>query len=153
PSSQPAPASAEFGVLARVRTSRSTNSRRNHEVAGESDGRWVPIEWRRVLLSIQARRNGAAPVSGASVSTRVPHWIDGAARLGEGRSAPVTNPATGQVTGQVPLASADEVDAVVASARAAFPAWRDASLAKRTEVLFAFRELLNSRKDELAAII
>src|SRR5688572_9065181 len=87
------------------------------------------------------------------MSTRVPHWVDGAARQGEGRTAPVTNPATGQVTGEVPLASAAEVSAVVASARAAFPAWRDASLAKRTEVLFAFRELLNSRKDELAAII
>jgi len=87
------------------------------------------------------------------MSTRVPHWVDGAPLEGQGRTAPVTNPATGQVTGQVPLASAAEVSAVVGSARAAFPAWRDASLAKRTEVLFAFRELLNSRKDELAAII
>src|SRR5690606_14014448 len=74
------------------------------------------------------------------MSTRVPHWVNGAPRHGEGRSAPVTNPATGQVTGQVPLASTAEVSAVVGSARAAFPAWRDASLAKRTEVLFAFRE-------------
>ena len=87
------------------------------------------------------------------MSTRVPHWVDGAPRQGEGRTAPVTNPATGQVTGEVPLASAAEVDAVVGYARAAFPAWRDASLAKRTEVLFSFRELLAARKDELAAII
>ncbi|NLF04868.1 MAG: aldehyde dehydrogenase family protein, partial [Actinomycetales bacterium] len=87
------------------------------------------------------------------MSTRVPHWVNGAPRHGEGQSAPVTNPATGQVTGQVPLASTAEVSAVVGSARAAFPAWRDASLAKRTEVLFAFRELLNARKHELAAII
>ena len=45
------------------------------------------------------------------------------------------------------------METVVAAAAAAFPAWRDTSLAKRTQVLFAFRELLNARKGELAAII
>ncbi|MEO5994739.1 MAG: CoA-acylating methylmalonate-semialdehyde dehydrogenase, partial [Arthrobacter sp.] len=59
----------------------------------------------------------------------------------------------GKVTGLVSLASADEGNSAVAAARAAFPAWRDTSLARRTQVLFAFRELLNSRKGELAAII
>ena len=42
---------------------------------------------------------------------------------------------------------------MVAAAAAAFPGWRDTSLARRTQVLFAFRELLNARKKELAAII
>ena len=65
----------------------------------------------------------------------------------------MTNPATGAVTSLLPLASAVEVGDAVAVAHAAFPAWRDASLAKRTQVLFAFRELLNARKEELAAII
>ncbi len=51
------------------------------------------------------------------------------------------------------LASQDESHAAIAAAKAAFPAWRDTSLARRTQVLFAFRELLNSRKGELAAII
>jgi malonate-semialdehyde dehydrogenase (acetylating)/methylmalonate-semialdehyde dehydrogenase len=57
------------------------------------------------------------------------------------------------VTGQVVLGSRVESNAAVAAAKAAFPAWRDTSLARRTQVLFAFRELLNTRKDELAAII
>ncbi|WP_029429801.1 CoA-acylating methylmalonate-semialdehyde dehydrogenase [Blastococcus sp. URHD0036] len=84
----------------------------------------------------------------------IPHWIDGALREStSGRTAPVTDPATGEVTGQVVLASVDEVDAAVAAATRAFPLWRDMSLAKRTTILFAFRELLNARKGELAEII
>ncbi|MGY1710459.1 CoA-acylating methylmalonate-semialdehyde dehydrogenase [Geodermatophilus sp. SYSU D00758] len=86
--------------------------------------------------------------------TSIPHWIDGARREGtSGRTTPVTDSATGEVTGEVALASVGEVDAAVAAASAAFPAWRDTSLAKRTAVLFRFRELLNARKPELAAII
>ncbi len=51
------------------------------------------------------------------------------------------------------LADGADVDAVVAAARRAFPGWRDTSLSRRTSIVFAFRELLNARKDELAAII
>src|SRR3954466_7326910 len=88
------------------------------------------------------------------MTEHLPHWIDGARREGSsGRTASVTDPATGQVTGEVALAGVDEVDAAVAAARAAFPAWRDTSLTVRSQVLFAFRELLNARKGELAAII
>ena len=69
--------------------------------------------------------------------TSIPHWIDGARREGAGdRTAPVTDPATGEVTGAVALATPEEVDAAVAAATAAFPAWRDTSLTKRTAVLF-----------------
>src|SRR3712207_1190146 len=86
--------------------------------------------------------------------THIPHWIDGARRDGaSGRTGEVTDSATGEVTGEVALASVEEVDAAVAAASAAFPGWRDTSLAKRTAVLFRFRELLNARKPELAAII
>jgi malonate-semialdehyde dehydrogenase (acetylating) / methylmalonate-semialdehyde dehydrogenase len=86
--------------------------------------------------------------------TPIPHWIDGARREGaSGRTADVTDPATGEVTGQVALASTEEVDAAVAAAAAAFPRWRDTSLTKRSAVLFKFRELLNERKPELAEII
>ncbi|WP_241479940.1 CoA-acylating methylmalonate-semialdehyde dehydrogenase, partial [Mycolicibacterium neoaurum] len=70
-----------------------------------------------------------------------------------GQTAPVTNPASGAVTGQVALASVADSRAVIDAAAAAFPAWRDTSLAKRTQILFAFRELLNARKGELAEII
>ena len=61
----------------------------------------------------------------------LPHWKDGAPFAGASdRAAPVYDPATGVVTKQVALASAADADAVIASAAAAFPAWRDASLAK-----------------------
>ena len=90
-------------------------------------------------------------------STRIrtiAHWADGKKFTGiSDRTAPVTNPATGQVTGQVALASVEDARAVIDAAAAAFPEWRDTSLAKRTAVLFKFRELLNERKGELAEII
>ena len=77
----------------------------------------------------------------ATVPT-VEHWIDGAAHPGTGgRTGDVFDPATGEVTKVLALASPEDVDAAVASAAAAFPAWRDTSLARRTQVLFAFREL------------
>ncbi|WP_016905611.1 CoA-acylating methylmalonate-semialdehyde dehydrogenase [Streptomyces xiaopingdaonensis] len=85
---------------------------------------------------------------------RLAHWADNAPYTGAGdRTAPVTDPATGQVTGRVLLATSQDAHAVIRSAKAAFPAWRDASLARRTAVLFRFRELLNERKQELAEII
>lgn len=84
----------------------------------------------------------------------VQHWCDGKAFAGDSTvTAPVTNPATGIVTAQVVLASDADARTVIAAAADAFPAWRDTSLAKRTAVLFRFRELLNERKQELAAII
>ncbi|MFI6182705.1 CoA-acylating methylmalonate-semialdehyde dehydrogenase, partial [Nonomuraea sp. NPDC051191] len=83
----------------------------------------------------------------------VKHWINGALTEGGGRTAEVFNPATGEVSGHVALASVAEVDAAVAAAVAAFPAWRDASLVKRAQVLFRFRELMDAHRDELAALI
>lgn len=69
------------------------------------------------------------------------------------RRHPVYDPATGKVTKYVQLADADDVDAAVDAASAAARDWRNASLAQRASVLFAFREKLNQRKDELAEII
>jgi malonate-semialdehyde dehydrogenase (acetylating)/methylmalonate-semialdehyde dehydrogenase len=84
----------------------------------------------------------------------IPHWINGAAVPStSGRTAPVFDPALGVATKNVGLANRAEIDAAIGAASLAFPAWRDASLAKRTQVMFAFRELLNSRKGELAEII
>lgn len=84
----------------------------------------------------------------------ISHWLNNEAFAGSSDStAPVTNPATGEVTGEVALASVADAQAVIDAAAAAFPAWRDTSLAKRTQTLFNFRELLNSRKGELAALI
>jgi malonate-semialdehyde dehydrogenase (acetylating)/methylmalonate-semialdehyde dehydrogenase len=84
----------------------------------------------------------------------VAHWIGGAERPGtSGRTAPVFDPALGVATKSVALADAAEIDEAVASARAAFPLWRDLSITKRQQILFRFRELLNQRKGDLALIL
>jgi malonate-semialdehyde dehydrogenase (acetylating)/methylmalonate-semialdehyde dehydrogenase len=88
------------------------------------------------------------------MTARVTHWING--QLWDGtaeRRGDVFDPATGQITKQVDFASASTLNEAVAVAKAAFPAWRDASLTKRTQVLFAFRELLNANKEKVAALI
>jgi malonate-semialdehyde dehydrogenase (acetylating)/methylmalonate-semialdehyde dehydrogenase len=88
------------------------------------------------------------------MTTTISHWFDNRVFVGtSGNTAPVTNPATGQVTGQVALGSVEDARTIIDAAATAFPAWRDTSLAKRTQILFAFRELLNARKGELAEII
>ena len=84
----------------------------------------------------------------------VRHWINGDYVAGKsGRTAPVFDPALGTVSRQVDLASAAEVDAAVKVAKQAFPAWAETSLARRQQVIFNFREILNARKEELAAIL
>ena len=84
----------------------------------------------------------------------ISHWIDGAISPStSGKTAPVYNPATGQVTANVALASQEEIDATIASATKAAKTWGNLSIAKRQAVLFNFRELLNARKGELAEII
>jgi malonate-semialdehyde dehydrogenase (acetylating)/methylmalonate-semialdehyde dehydrogenase len=88
------------------------------------------------------------------MSKHVSHWIggrpwDGAAE----RRGDIYNPATGQVTGTVDFASATVVGDAVAAAAKALPGWRSFSLAKRTNVLFAFRELLNAHRGELAGLV
>ena len=88
------------------------------------------------------------------MTNRISHWIDGKLTAGtSGRTGPVFNPATGLQSGDVDLASAAEVDAAVASAKAAAKEWRSTSLSRRSGVLFAFRELVHNGADELAKII
>jgi malonate-semialdehyde dehydrogenase (acetylating)/methylmalonate-semialdehyde dehydrogenase len=84
----------------------------------------------------------------------ITHWIDGKPADGSGdRRLPVYDPATGGLAAEVTAAATDDVDTAVAAARAAFPAWRDASLSQRTRVLFAFRELVDRHRRDLAALI
>ena len=71
----------------------------------------------------------------------------------EARTAPVFDPATGEVTGTVVLASAQDVDQAVARSRAAFARWRDTSLTARTKILFAFHRLADRHRDDLARLI
>ncbi len=88
------------------------------------------------------------------MTTTIGHYIQGAVTHGTStRQQAVYNPATGQVTGQALLANTADVDAAVASAKAAFPAWADTPPIRRARVMFKFLELLNQRKDDLARII
>jgi malonate-semialdehyde dehydrogenase (acetylating)/methylmalonate-semialdehyde dehydrogenase len=82
------------------------------------------------------------------------HWIAGSPYAGQsGRTGPVFNPATGQQAGAVDFATVEEVDRAVQAAKEAFPAWRSLSLAKRAEILFAVRELVHERREEIAKIL
>ncbi len=84
----------------------------------------------------------------------ISHWINGAEYKGSGtRFGEVYDPALGAQAAQVSFAEQQDIEVAVASAQAAFPAWKDTSLAKRNTILFTFRQLLDQRKSELAAII
>jgi malonate-semialdehyde dehydrogenase (acetylating)/methylmalonate-semialdehyde dehydrogenase len=84
----------------------------------------------------------------------ITHFINGAPQAAtSGRSQAVYNPTTGAVARQVQLASIEDVNAAVASAKAAFPAWGDAPPLRRARVMFKFLELLNLNKDSIAAMI
>jgi malonate-semialdehyde dehydrogenase (acetylating)/methylmalonate-semialdehyde dehydrogenase len=82
------------------------------------------------------------------------HWIDGRpVEVPPEQTGPVYNPATGQVIGRVPRGGAAEVDKAVKAAAAAFPAWRDMPLIARSQLFFAFRELMWRHREEMAALI
>ena len=84
----------------------------------------------------------------------ITHWIDGRRWQGQAaRQGQVFNPATGLQSAVVDFADAALVDAAVDAASRAFDRWRHASLAQRSQVLFAFRHLVHTHREELAAII
>ena len=86
--------------------------------------------------------------------SRITHFINGSSWSGNAaKTGSVFNPATGDVTGVVDFADVAVVDAAVAAATVAAKEWRNSSLAKRSQVLFAFREIVNARKEELARAI
>jgi len=85
---------------------------------------------------------------------QITHWINGALDTSKPeRSGDVYNPATGQVSKTVTFGNAATVDNAVAAATTAFAEWRHSSLTKRTQVLFAFRELVLQNKEKIAALI
>ncbi|MFC4144677.1 CoA-acylating methylmalonate-semialdehyde dehydrogenase [Micromonospora mangrovi] len=88
------------------------------------------------------------------MSGSIGHFVDGK-RIGGSseRRADVFDPATGRRTGAVELACAADVARAVEAAERAARSWRDASLSKRTAVLFALRELVHARRDRLAELI
>ena len=83
---------------------------------------------------------------------QIHHLIDGEdIATTSGRSGPVSNPATGDQTGEVGFASVEEADRAVASSKAAFDEWRNVSIARRTKLLHEFRSLVVANADEIAA--
>ncbi len=85
---------------------------------------------------------------------RIGHWINNKVVLGtSGRSGVVFNPATGEQQAAVDFANVAELDAVVASAKAALPGWRSTSLSRRAEVMFRMRELVDANRKEIANIV
>jgi malonate-semialdehyde dehydrogenase (acetylating)/methylmalonate-semialdehyde dehydrogenase len=93
-------------------------------------------------------------MSTTTTLTTIHHFINGAETTGEGdRTQPVYNPATGQVTAELRLANEADLNTAVAAAKKAAESWGDISLAKRTAVLFKFRELVAAHVDELAELI
>jgi len=91
---------------------------------------------------------------GTASAPALSHYIDGRAIEGaSNRFGDVFNPALGTASTRVPLASVAEVDAAVAAAKAAFPAWSETAPIKRARVLFKFKELLDRHHDELAELI
>ena len=86
--------------------------------------------------------------------SRIGHWIGGRIVHGEsGRSGPVHNPATGRQTGAVDFASVEEVDRAVATAHEAFATWREVSIAKRAELMFKIRQLVDAHRKDIATIL
>jgi malonate-semialdehyde dehydrogenase (acetylating)/methylmalonate-semialdehyde dehydrogenase len=88
------------------------------------------------------------------MSAILSHWINGQAVAGQsGRTGDVFNPAIGEKIAEVPLASVDEVANVVAAAKAAAPEWAAAPPIRRARVMFKFKELIEARMDDFAAIV
>ncbi|MER5185369.1 CoA-acylating methylmalonate-semialdehyde dehydrogenase [Streptomyces sp. NPDC002896] len=84
----------------------------------------------------------------------IQHWIDGSPTAGTSQeTAPVFNPATGQEQARLVLGGAADVDTAVAAAAKAFETWSESSLTQRTQVMFAFRQLLVEHEEELGRII
>ena len=84
----------------------------------------------------------------------IDHWINGAlVPSASGRTSPVYNPATGEVQAEVGLASIAEVDLAVANAKETFATWRLTSLSKRSEIMFAFRQLIVENRAKIADLV
>jgi malonate-semialdehyde dehydrogenase (acetylating)/methylmalonate-semialdehyde dehydrogenase len=88
------------------------------------------------------------------MSETLSHWINGQAVAGQsGRMGDVFNPAIGEKIAEVPFASVDEVAKAVAAASAAAPGWAATPPIRRARMIFKFKELIEARMDDFAAIV
>lgn len=84
----------------------------------------------------------------------IDHWINGKLHPStSGNYAPVFNPATGEQQAQVGLASIEEVNLAIESAKAAAQSWRSTSISKRADIMFRFRELVVQNRDHIAHLV
>lgn len=83
----------------------------------------------------------------------VGHFINGEMQADGNRPQPVTNPATGEVSRKVAMATKETVEEAIAAAEAAFPAWRDTPPLKRARVMFRYKQLLEENAEDIAAAI
>jgi malonate-semialdehyde dehydrogenase (acetylating)/methylmalonate-semialdehyde dehydrogenase len=95
----------------------------------------------------------ARPAENLDTANIIGHFINGADVADTNRPAPVTNPATGEVTKHVAMAARQTVEEAITAAEAAFPAWRNTPPAKRAKVMFKFKQLLEEHADEVVAAI
>ncbi len=95
----------------------------------------------------------ARPAHDIDTANIVGHFINGQDVADANRPEPVVNPATGEITRHVAMASQQTVEQAIAAAEAAFPAWRDTPPIKRARVMFRFKQLLEEHADEIVAAI
>ena len=88
------------------------------------------------------------------MGTIVEHFINGKKVSGKGdRHQDVFNPATGEVSGQVALASRATVEEAISAAEAAFPSWRNTTPAKRAQIMFRYKQLLEEHAEEINLLL
>src|SRR3990167_6520152 len=85
--------------------------------------------------------------------SHIPHLINGQRIAGQGRPADVFNPAPGEVIHQVALADRATIQQAIDAAKAAFPSWRNTPPAKRAQVMFRFKQLLEQHEGAIAKLI
>jgi malonate-semialdehyde dehydrogenase (acetylating)/methylmalonate-semialdehyde dehydrogenase len=95
----------------------------------------------------------ARPAQDVDTANVVGHFINGQDVADSNRPEPVTNPATGEVSRHVAMASRQTVEEAIAAAEAAFPAWRDTPPIKRARIMFRFKQLLEEHTDDIVAAI
>src|SRR5690606_4568672 len=93
-------------------------------------------------------------VSQASIDGQLHNLIGGVWKPAKsGRLDDLYNPATGEVTGKVPLSSGADVDEAVQAALKAYRSWRETPVYRRTAILFRFKSLLDGNKEAIARSI
>jgi malonate-semialdehyde dehydrogenase (acetylating)/methylmalonate-semialdehyde dehydrogenase len=93
------------------------------------------------------------PVKNLGATEVIGHFINNTNIADENRPQPITNPATGETTRYVAMASQKTVEAAIDAAQAAFPAWRNTPPTKRARIMFKFKRLLEEHAEEISAAI